>query len=130
VASTLKRGRCASVVNRFVELPAAVACMLRTSIASATAPLSHFRVTVDFCSRASLKQVISTRVDLFPPAYTTKLASLQDSLEPMPEGMVEAIVSQELLEGEPLDRLFQSFDAEPLGCASIAQVPASSVVYP
>jgi predicted unusual protein kinase regulating ubiquinone biosynthesis (AarF/ABC1/UbiB family) len=66
--------------------------------------------------------VISTRVDLFPPAYTTKLASLQDSLEPMPEGMVEAIVSQELLEGEPLDRLFQSFDPEPLGCASIAQV--------
>eukprot|EP00962_Isochrysis_galbana_P003716 scaffold1050_cov130-Isochrysis_galbana.AAC.1 len=29
-------------------------------------------------------QVISTRVDLFPEQYTSRLASLQDSLDPMP----------------------------------------------
>jgi aarF domain-containing kinase len=29
-------------------------------------------------------QVISTRVDLFPEAYTSKLQELQDSIEPMP----------------------------------------------
>ena len=41
-------------------------------------------------------QVISTRVDLFPEAYTEKLAVLQDGLEPMPFEQVEAVVSQEL----------------------------------
>lgn len=67
-------------------------------------------------------QVISTRVDLFPEAYTSKLSQLQDSLQPMPVELVAAIVRQELLEGEPLEQLFKEFDAEPLGAASIAQV--------
>ena len=42
-------------------------------------------------------QVISTRVDLFPPAYTSKLQQLQDGLEPMPFELVEGVVRQELL---------------------------------
>jgi len=32
------------------------------------------------------------------------------------------MVRQELLEGEPLSKLFADFEEEPLGCASIAQV--------
>jgi aarF domain-containing kinase len=67
-------------------------------------------------------QVISTRVDLFPEAYTSKLQELQDSIEPMPFDLVEKVVSQELLDGAPLSELFSSFDKEPLGSASIAQV--------
>lgn len=67
-------------------------------------------------------QVISTRVDLFPEAYTTKLQELQDGLEPMPFDLVKKVVSQELLDGAPLSELFSSFDEEPLGSASIAQV--------
>lgn len=33
-------------------------------------------------------QVISTRVDLFPEQYTSRLASLQDDLDPMPASQV------------------------------------------
>jgi hypothetical protein len=73
-------------------------------------------------------QVISTRVDLFPEAYTEKLATLQDSLEPMDADLVEAIVRQELLEGEPLSSLFSSFEREPLGAASIAQVHKATLL--
>ncbi|CAM9673898.1 unnamed protein product [Discosporangium mesarthrocarpum] len=67
-------------------------------------------------------QVLSTRVDLFPENYTTRLQSLQDSVEPIPTDLVKAVISQELLAGEPLDTLFSAFDEEPLGSASIAQV--------
>jgi len=73
-------------------------------------------------------QVISTRVDLFPEPYTSKLATLQDSLDPMPFQLVEAIVRQELLEGEPLSKLFSKFEKEPLGCASIAQVHKATLL--
>ena len=67
-------------------------------------------------------QVISTRVDLFPEAYTSKLQELQDNLEPMPFSLVKSVVEQELLNGAPLSELFASFDETPLGAASIAQV--------
>uniref|UniRef100_A0A0G4FBR3 Protein kinase domain-containing protein n=1 Tax=Chromera velia CCMP2878 TaxID=1169474 RepID=A0A0G4FBR3_9ALVE len=67
-------------------------------------------------------QVISTRSDLFPPQYTSKLRCLQDQFEPMPSSLVKAVVSEELLDGGPLSELFRSFEDEPLGSASIAQV--------
>ncbi|CAN0045525.1 unnamed protein product, partial [Ectocarpus sp. 8 AP-2014] len=46
----------------------------------------------------------------------------QDSVEPIPTELVKALISQELLEGEPLETLFSAFDEVPLGSASIAQV--------
>ena len=73
-------------------------------------------------------QVISTRVDLFPEAYTSKLQSLQDGLDPMPFELVEKVVSQELLDGAPLSELFKEFDEEPLGSASIAQVHRATLL--
>jgi aarF domain-containing kinase len=73
-------------------------------------------------------QVISTRVDLFPPAYTEKLQALQDGIEPMPFELVEGVVRQELLDGAPLSDLFQSFDEVPLGAASIAQVHKATLL--
>jgi predicted unusual protein kinase regulating ubiquinone biosynthesis (AarF/ABC1/UbiB family) len=72
-------------------------------------------------------QVISTRVDLFPEQYTSRLASLQDDLDPMPAAQVKAVVESELLLGEPLESIFSSFDDEPLGAASIAQVHAATL---
>ena len=72
-------------------------------------------------------QVISTRVDLFPEQYTSKLASLQDDLDPMPADVIKAVVVRELLQGEPLDTIFSSFEDEPLGSASIAQVHAATL---
>ena len=73
-------------------------------------------------------QVISTRVDLFPEAYTSKLQELQDGLEPMPFSLVEKVVRQELLDGAPLSELFASFEEEPLGAASIAQVHKATLL--
>ena len=72
-------------------------------------------------------QVISTRVDLFPEEYTTRLASLQDDLDPMPAAQIKSVVERELLQGESLHTIFSSFDDEPLGAASIAQVHAATL---
>lgn len=73
-------------------------------------------------------QVVSTRVDLFPPAYTDKLTQLQDGIEAMPFDLVEKVVRQELLDGAPLSELFDTFEEEPLGSASIAQVHKATLL--
>lgn len=73
-------------------------------------------------------QVVSTRVDLFPEAYTSKLQELQDGIEPMPYELVERVVRQELLDGAPLSELFSTFDEAPLGSASIAQVHRATLL--
>ncbi|CAJ1963506.1 unnamed protein product [Cylindrotheca closterium] len=73
-------------------------------------------------------QVISTRVDLFPEAYTSKLQDLQDGLDPMPFALVKKVVEQELLDGAPLSELFATFEEEPLGAASIAQVHKATLL--
>jgi aarF domain-containing kinase len=67
-------------------------------------------------------QVISTRVDIFPVQYTSKLAVLQDELDPLPGSVVKEVVRRELLNDAELSDLFLEFDDEPLGAASIAQV--------
>lgn len=67
-------------------------------------------------------QLISTRVDLFPTAYITRLSELQDRLDPLPAEVVKAIISQELLNGESIESVFSDFEDVPLGSASVAQV--------
>jgi aarF domain-containing kinase len=73
-------------------------------------------------------QIISTRVDIFPSQYTTKLAITQDQLDPVPTQLIKNIVRRELLGGGQLSDLFQSFDEEPLGSASIAQVHRATLL--
>lgn len=67
-----------------------------------------------------LGQLLSTRVDLLPPAYLRALTRLQDRVEPFPFEDVERIVSDEL--GVRLSKAFQSFDREPVAAASLGQV--------
>lgn len=67
-------------------------------------------------------QIISTRVDIFPIQYTSKLSVTLDSLEVVPAQEIKDIIQREILNGADLSELFLEFDDVPLGSASIAQV--------
>ena len=67
-----------------------------------------------------LGQLLSTRVDLLPPAYTAALTRLQDKVDPFPFADVQAIVEAEL--GVSVTHAFRSFDDRPLAAASLGQV--------
>ena len=67
-----------------------------------------------------LGQVLSTRSDLLPHAYTAALARLQDHVEPFSFADVERIVQAEL--GVRLSKAFGEFNAEPMAAASLGQV--------
>ena len=65
-------------------------------------------------------QLLSTRVDLLPRAYTEALTRLQDDVEPFGFDEVERIITREL--GVSLRHGFAHFDETPLAAASLAQV--------
>ena len=67
-----------------------------------------------------LGQLLSTRVDLLPPAYTEALTRLQDRVDPFPFADVKQIVEDEL--GVSIRNAFSSFDEEPIAAASLGQV--------
>jgi len=67
-----------------------------------------------------LGQMMSTRVDLFSPAYIEALSRLQDDVAPFGYDEVESLVSSEL--GVRLASLFPRFDKTPLAAASLGQV--------
>lgn len=67
-----------------------------------------------------LGQILSTRADLLPPAYTKELSKLQNSIKPLPPEVMKKVVSDEL--GHPADEIFRSFEPNPIGVASIGQV--------
>ncbi|WP_337174330.1 AarF/ABC1/UbiB kinase family protein [Paludisphaera sp.] len=67
-----------------------------------------------------LGQVLSTRRDLLPEAYTNELAALRDDVRPFPSDQAEAILVEEY--GRPLDACFARFDPAPIAAASISQV--------
>ena len=67
-----------------------------------------------------LGQLLSSRVDLLPQAYTQALARLQDHVEPVPYAEIEEVISAEL--GTSIRHAFASFDPEPIAAASLGQV--------
>jgi ubiquinone biosynthesis protein len=67
-----------------------------------------------------LGQLLSTRFDLLPPAYTTALSRLQDDVEPFEPGIAREIVAEEL--GADVRHLFATFEDKPLAAASLGQV--------
>lgn len=67
-----------------------------------------------------LGQFLAMRFDLLPPAYCQELSQLFDRVPPMPFQTVKDTVEHEL--GQTLDRLFASFEEEPLAAGSVAQV--------
>ncbi len=67
-----------------------------------------------------LGQVLSTRPDLLPKPYIDELKHLQDDVSPMPFDTVEKIIEEEL--HARISKLFESFEEQPLGSASLGQV--------
>lgn len=65
-------------------------------------------------------QFAGVRHDLVPQDAVGALATLQNAVPPLPFERIRTLVEDEL--GAPLDRLFQAFDPQPLGAASVAQV--------
>ena len=67
-----------------------------------------------------LGQLLSTRPDLLPEAYTTELAALRDDVRPFPFAEAEAILIEEY--GRPPAEVFARLDPVPVASASISQV--------
>ena len=65
-------------------------------------------------------QVLSTRRDLLPPDVAEELAQLQDRVPPFPATLSRVIVERAF--GKRIDEIFETFEAEPVASASIAQV--------
>ncbi len=65
-------------------------------------------------------QSLSTRPDMVPQAYVDALERMQDDVTPLPFAVVRATVEDEL--GFRLSKAYATFDEQPLGCASLAQV--------
>ncbi|GGC08582.1 putative protein kinase UbiB [Novosphingobium endophyticum] len=67
-----------------------------------------------------LGQALATRPDLVGEGPARNLLALQDSLPPVDFGLIRERIEESF--GRPLDVLFASFEEEPVGAASIAQV--------
>lgn len=67
-----------------------------------------------------LGQVLSTRHDLLPEAYTLELSALRDDVRPFPYEEAEAILTEEY--GRPPREVFATIEATPVASASISQV--------
>jgi ubiquinone biosynthesis protein len=65
-------------------------------------------------------QIVSSRAENLPPEWQEELNRLQSNVPPFSYQSVRKIITDEL--GGPPEALFASFDEEPLGSASTAQV--------
>src|SRR5689334_6861737 len=72
-----------------------------------------------------LGQVLSTRPDLLPETYIEELEKLQDDVGPIPFDDVVQTIESEL--GGRLSKLFDSFEEDPIGSASLGQVHAATL---
>jgi predicted unusual protein kinase regulating ubiquinone biosynthesis (AarF/ABC1/UbiB family) len=64
-------------------------------------------------------QFLSSRVDILPEEYTNELSKLQDHVPPAPYEEIIKRVEQEL---GPIEKVFTTFDREPIASASLGQV--------
>ena len=67
-----------------------------------------------------LGQLSSTRSDLFPSEFITELSKLQDRVPAFSSQKAISIIEKDL--GQPVSRLFCSFESRPIAAASLGQV--------
>mgnify|MGYP001052335498 CR=1 FL=1 len=65
-------------------------------------------------------QILSSDPDLIPPEFAEKLTELQRDAPPMTYATVQGVVEEAF--GLPISEVFETFDPEPVGSASIGQV--------
>jgi ubiquinone biosynthesis protein len=82
----------------------------------------HLREMLDELGPTFVKfgQLLSTRPDVVPPDIVAELRGLQDDVRPVPFEQAREVVEAEL--GLSLERLFVTFDEQPIAAASIGQV--------
>ncbi|WP_456390616.1 AarF/UbiB family protein [Profundibacter sp.] len=85
-------------------------------------PAARIRCAIEELGPGFVKlgQVLSTRIDLFPPEYIAEFAKLQDQVPPLPFEDILAQLERDI--GGAVDDVFASVDKKPLAAASIAQV--------
>ncbi len=66
-----------------------------------------------------LGQVLSTRPDLIPPDYIVALEKLQDQAPTITISQIRKVIQEEF--NAPVESVFEEFDQEPLGAASLGQ---------
>ncbi|WP_455222380.1 ABC1 kinase family protein [Kaarinaea lacus] len=73
-----------------------------------------------------LGQILSTRVDLFPPEWIAEFEKLQDQVPPVPFEKLREQLTEDL--GAPPEAIFSFLDTEALAAGSIAQVHAARLI--
>jgi predicted unusual protein kinase regulating ubiquinone biosynthesis (AarF/ABC1/UbiB family) len=71
-------------------------------------------------------QLMATDPELLPKEMVDEIASLQHSAPPMSFSTVKGVIEEAL--GQPLEAVFASFSAEPVGAASIGQVHRATTI--
>ncbi|KAJ3310335.1 putative aarF domain-containing protein kinase 1 [Boothiomyces sp. JEL0838] len=72
-----------------------------------------------------LGQHIASLIYLLPREYTQTMTELQDDCPPCTLDQVNSVMLKDM--GKPLSQVFESFDPEPIGVASLAQVHKATI---
>ncbi|CAN5378886.1 AarF/ABC1/UbiB kinase family protein [soil metagenome] len=111
-------------LQRFLGMEDATITIHETGVLSKPLP-ERLRLALEELGPTFIKfgQIVSSRRDLVTDEYYIELCKLQAGVPPFPGKEAKRIIKDEL--GASVDDLFSSFDDEPVGGASMAQVHAA-----